>query len=637
MKRPALYILLGFSWPLLVNSQEKLQLLPAKPERGQEITIHYNPSAPGATISDTATAVEMVFTYSNLFEMPWRLPLEKKNGTWETHFKLPPYATYATFYLRNGETNDQPAADRHYAITVYENGKRVRNSYLYEGYSQSAQKGKVPLLAALQAALFQQELDHYPDNYEAQLRLLKNKMDATLDKKLQQQYRDQARAIIAKKFYENPGEMNLLNKVTMGYLIIGENSRLDSIRTVVKNNYPHTSAGYELIIGDILDSGDTTAMIAGLEKLLKEENTTNTDFLTDAHKALVKLYAAQKNEEKTLYHLRRSGKDTSPYAPETLQRTAATLLETGVALDTAYQLAKMAYEVAGQYPAGLIRYFPETGYLPEAVAPEKRAAVTQKARGNALAILSLIEWKRGHAEEAATLMQEALDASPDVKTLAYAGTYYANSKQYEKAFTAYRQIMWQTPEDTVSLAGMKTSYLHWKNDPKGWESEWQALNQRWHKEMMARLQQEIIRVQPHDYVSNVVDLQGRPVPAAAIKNKIVILDFWATWCVPCMHEMPYVQKAYEKFAGRDDVAFMVINSGAKNTLKDAQGWWGNKRYSFPVYFNTDAQVGEKLGFNLIPALYILDKEGFIRFKTIGFEGPSIQRKIVAAIELLSEE
>jgi thiol-disulfide isomerase/thioredoxin len=112
--------------------------------------------------------------------------------------------------------------------------------------------------------------------------------------------------------------------------------------------------------------------------------------------------------------------------------------------------------------------------------------------------------------------------------------------------------------------------------------------------------------------------------------------FWATWCVPCMQAMPYLQKVYEQFKEDKDVQFLVINSGSKNSLADAQGWWGNKKFSFPVYYNQDPMVGEKLGFNVITAVYIIDKAGNIRFKTIGFEGPVIERKITSAINLLKE-
>lgn len=619
------------------KAQEKLTMLPLQPERGQQVTIRYNAKAKEATISDTATQVEMVFTYSNLYELPGVMPMEKRDGYWQASFVLPRYATYATFYIRSGEVKDQPGAGRQFAIAVYDKGKRVKDGYLYEGYSLPAQKGRVAGLAAMQAAMFEKELQNFPTNYEARLRLLNYQINVAASEKEKTAYRRKAEAIIAEKFRENPGNMGQLNRVTMGYLIIGENSRLDSIRAVVTKNYPLTEAGYELIIADIENQSDTLQMITQLEQLVARENSTNRRYLQDAHRALMRLYASRKQEAKAIYHLRASGQDTSPYRPQSLKEQAEILYKSGVGLDTALQLARQALSLAGQFPAGLIRYFPETGYLPAYVTPAKRAEVTGRAKGNLLSLMALIEWGRQHADQAAALMEQALASSVDTETLANAGELYRKMGLPEKAYNAYRSIVLQAPEDTVSLRYMQTSFSGWKGGMDGWDDQWDAVKTHWKDEMMARLQKEIIRVKAHDFVKNIVDLQGKPLGEDVIKNKIIIIDFWATWCVPCMQEMPYVQKAYEKYAAAGDVAFMIINSAAKNTLQDAQGWWGNKRYSFPVYYNTDEQIGEKFGFNFIPAVYIIDKKGDIRFKTIGFEGPSIERKIEAAIELLQKE
>jgi len=621
---------------LALQAQPKLQIVPEHPQRGQRITIRYNTESKEAAISDTVSHLEMVFTYSNLYELPGTIALQKNGGYWETSFVLPRYATYATFYVQSDDQKDQPEQGRHFEIAVYDKDKRVKDGYLYEGYSLPAQKGRIPNLARMQAALFEKELQQYPENYEAKLRLLNYKMNTAATETEKAQYRKKAEAIIADKFREDPGNMGLLNRVTMGYLIIGENERLDSIRKVVKEKYPNTQAGFELLISEATRSGDTAQRIARLERLIKKENPSNKKYLADAHQALMSLYAAMGQEEKALYHLKRSGQDDSPYRPETLKKQAETLMRAGIGLDTAYQLAKQSLALAGQFPAGLIRYFPETGYLPAYVTPEKRAATTAKARGNLLSLLALIEMKRGNKNAAGQLMEEALDTSSDVETLSNAGVFYTAMDQNDKAFAAYKEIMLQVPEDTASLARMKASYRLWKKGLEGWDRQLEELSNHWKDQITRQLQKEMIEVKAHDFLKAVVDLEGKPVAEDVVKNKILILDFWATWCVPCMQELPYVQKAYDKYAKANDVAFMIINSGAKNSLADAQGWWGNKKYSFPVYYNTDEQIGEKFGFNFIPALYIIDKKGNIRLKTIGFEGPSIQRKIEAAIELLKQ-
>lgn len=625
------------AWVVLIVSfavaQSPLTITPSTPERGQEITIQYDPLAPGAKIPAGANKVELVFTYSNLYEVANRIQLQKKGDKWETSFRLPRYATYATFYLQSGDIREQPAKDQQYGIAVFDKGKRVFSGYLYEGYSLSAQMGKAPGLGAKQAALFQKELESNPDNYEAKLRLLNYRMSkAEGSEKVK--LSKEAEGIIAAKFYEDPGNMAFMNKTTMGYLIIGQQSRLDSIRQVAREKYPKSEAGYELRIEQIKKGEDTIKMVAALQTILKEENKTNKRFLREAHETLMEYYASKGQTANALMHLQNLGTEEGPYKAPTLKKHAELFYRSGIALDTAYALATRSLALADSFPVGLIRYFPETGHIPSYADEQTKKATYSKARGNLMTLMALIKLKGGMRND--NLVTGALQLSADAETLSNAGEYYSKTGAHKEAFEAYKKIIWQSPEDVASTEKMKAAYLAWNNSLEGLDKHMSELDEHWRTEMTLRLQKEIINIKSPEFVSNLVDLNGQAVSKEKMQNKILVLDFWATWCVPCMQEMPYLQKVYEQFKGDPDVEFLVINSGSKNSLDDAKGWWGNKKYSFPVYYNNDPMIGEKLAFNVIPAVYIIDKSGNIRFKTIGFEGPVIERKIASAITLLKK-
>jgi len=107
------------------------------------------------------------------------------------------------------------------------------------------------------------------------------------------------------------------------------------------------------------------------------------------------------------------------------------------------------------------------------------------------------------------------------------------------------------------------------------------------------------------------DLAGKPLSVANYKGKIVLIDFWATWCAPCVGELPNVVKAYEK---HHDKGFEIIGisldqneAGLKNFTKDRNmPWqqyfdgkgWGNK-------------LAQKYGVQSIPATFLIDGEGKI--------------------------
>lgn len=617
-----------------VAAQRKLEVIPAYPQRGEKVTVRYDPAADGAGIPGNVTGIELVFTYSNFYEYPWRMPLNKKGSVWETSFVVPHYATYATFYLQSGEYKDYPGSSKHFELAVYdEKNKRVQNSYLYESYSLSAQLGKVPELEDRKAALLEKELQAFPNNYEAKLRLLTYKISKATGKE-KEIYRKQALAVIAAKFNEQPGNSGFMNKTTMGYLIIGENSRLDSIREVAKLKYPESEVGYSLRINDISKEKDSVKMAAQLRHLLKKQTPVNKEFFSGAHEILFKYYASAKKKDSALYHLNQLNGEFTPYTPEQVKEWAEVLYQSNVALETALRLAKQALVLADTFPTGVIRYFPEIGYIPSYVSREQRQQVTAKATANAKALIGLIRMKQGFQEEAKANIEEALSLSKDTETLMNAGDFYRQAGLYPDAFNAYKTIMLGYPEDTVALSKMKASFIAFNNDATTWDRQMKELDTHWKSEMQARLKKEMINTPSPEFISALVDLKGNPLTPDLVKDKILVVDFWATWCVPCMHEMPYIQKAYEKYKDRDDVLFMVVNSGSKNTLADAQNWWGNKRYDFPVFYNNDRTIGEKFGFNVIPATYIIDKKGNIRFKTIGFEGPVIQRRIEEGIEML---
>lgn len=632
-RRYSFFIIAFFFIFTVTKAQDKLTITPAFPERGQAITITYDPAMQGAVIADTAAQVDMVFSYSNLYGIANKIKLDKKEGKWTTSFVLPHYATYATFYLQSGSVKDQPAADKHFAIAVYNKKKRVRDGYLYEGYSLPAQTGKVPDLALRQSVLYEEELKQYPANYEAKLRLLVYKM-AKADAKDKETFRKQAQQIIAAKFNEKPGDMGLMNKTTMGYLIIGENSRLDSVREVVKKKYPATEAGYELIIADISEQKDSAAMATQLLGLIKKASPANTKYLVDAHKILFEYYASQKETAKALYHLQKIGKDTTPYAAANYKQYATVLMRNNMALDTALSFAGKALALADVYPAGIIRYFPETGYIPSYISPDARTQATAKATGNILSLMGLIQMKKKSVAEAEALIDKAVAASTDAETLTNAGEFFETTGSYKKAFKVYKAIALQVPEDTTAFNKMKTNFIGWNNNTAELNEEIDKVKASWRSTMLAQLKQEIISVKAPDFIAALVDMKGNTLSPDFIKNKIVVIDFWATWCVPCMQEMPYLQNVYTQYKSDTSVVFMVINSGSKNTLQDAQNWIGNKRYDFPVYYTNDRGIGDSFKFNVIPATYVIDKAGNIRFKNIGFEGAVIERKIAASIDLL---
>ena len=115
-----------------------------------------------------------------------------------------------------------------------------------------------------------------------------------------------------------------------------------------------------------------------------------------------------------------------------------------------------------------------------------------------------------------------------------------------------------------------------------------------------------------DYDWVVQSLDGQDFKMADVKGKVVFLNFWATWCSPCVAEMPSIQRLHEKLKG-EGVLFVCISNEESSKVS---GFAREKGFTFPIYTMHGAPpaVFKTRG---IPATFILSPDGKIAFKQIG--------------------
>ncbi len=118
------------------------------------------------------------------------------------------------------------------------------------------------------------------------------------------------------------------------------------------------------------------------------------------------------------------------------------------------------------------------------------------------------------------------------------------------------------------------------------------------------------------------DLQGRDISSADLRGKVLLVDFWATWCQPCEREMPGYQKLVDRYGSR---GFAVV--GLKfDTMKDLEDpiLFAKKiGVRYPLAVATDDLKQKFGGIEGLPTTMLYDRRGILRQKVIGFEYTNI--------------
>ena len=125
-----------------------------------------------------------------------------------------------------------------------------------------------------------------------------------------------------------------------------------------------------------------------------------------------------------------------------------------------------------------------------------------------------------------------------------------------------------------------------------------------------------------------VDENGIDVRLSDKKGKPVVINFWATWCSYCVHEMPVFESAYKKYG--DDAEFMMINltDGERETVKSAKKFISSQKYTFPVYYDTYGDALNSYNAYNIPITIFVNADGTVFDKHIGaFDEESFNAKL----------
>jgi peroxiredoxin len=110
-------------------------------------------------------------------------------------------------------------------------------------------------------------------------------------------------------------------------------------------------------------------------------------------------------------------------------------------------------------------------------------------------------------------------------------------------------------------------------------------------------------------------LSGEKVRLSGLRGKVVLLNFWASWCPPCREEIPSLVTLNAKLPARDfQLLAVAIDKGGREAIS---AFFGKTGVILPTLLDSDGLVAKEYGITGVPETFVIDKQGIIRKKVIG--------------------
>jgi thiol-disulfide isomerase/thioredoxin len=111
------------------------------------------------------------------------------------------------------------------------------------------------------------------------------------------------------------------------------------------------------------------------------------------------------------------------------------------------------------------------------------------------------------------------------------------------------------------------------------------------------------------------EISGRNLKSGDLGNKVIFVNFWASWCPPCKEEMPSIEALFKDLAGNDK--FTMITILYKDSYQDGTGYMKQNGFTFPVYSDNNGITAGNFGVTGVPETYVIDKKGILQKRVIG--------------------
>ena len=593
------------------NAWKHLLISPANPKPGEVIRIEYN--WPESPLKDAGEMELLVLEYVEKTPELKEIEIRNENNRIAGTYISNPKALAAAVILKSGERRDNNGRQGYFIVMCDAAGRPL------------------PEALAAQAVLFQDwgrlmELENQPEwtlgwlnkAFEPRPDLKKKYFTTYVNALLRAKRGDEGKKEALAVLEEIENDPNIsesdLNWIISTYNRLKENNKVASAKEIMRVKYPDALARQERMrtAGNEPDLAKREVLIDAIKRDYPPKNDDEKNAIDQLYAQLLARYGEQKNWQ---FFAPVAAKVSPAQRAKVYNDIAWALAEQNDDLSRASQMAAEATEWSRM----------------EMVVPSnpKPSTITQKEwterRDNTFAMYAdtyaFVLDKSGNPLKAAGYQAEAVKIN-----------HYGNA-EFNERFTGYLERA-GSPDLRYQLEGFilkgaatekmkeqfKKYYVAEDKSNTGYAAYLAGLERVAHDNRKAELIKNMLdELAPAFSLKN---LKGENVSLENLRGKVVVVDFWATWCGPCKSSFPGMQQAVDKYQSDPQVAFVFVdtweNGGDKE--KNAGDFIKNNNYTFNVLMDNDNKVVTSFGVSGIPTKFIVDKFGKIRFKSVGYAG-----------------